>query len=216
MRSISIFTYLILINSFLINSAYSLNHNKKIILRKSFDKFTILGDVDYRNKDKDDKDLYHRHYDLGFRVMLANNWSGALKYRNIYRKSEGEWNLFEQRPQLQITNIVDYSLIKIKTRIREEYRIRNGDDFFRTRLRLDVKSKKSFLNLKPFINNEFFYDHEKSRYNRNRFEIGVALHKIKSHFTPEIAYRINKKYDQEKHKWQENEGIIVFKLRVKY
>ena len=179
MKLILIFTYLILINSFLINSAHSFNHNKKIILRKNFNKFTILGDIDYRNKDKDDQDLYHRHYDLGIRIPLTKNWSGSFKYRNIYRKSESEWDLFEQRPQLQITNVINYSFLKFRTRIREEYRIRDGDDSFRTRLRFDIKSKKSFLKLKPFIGNEVFYDMGKEKYNKNWLIGGVSFPKSK-------------------------------------
>lgn len=197
-------------------SAWAIDYNRKLIIRKDYKNFTILGDVDYRNSSDDDKDLYHRHYDLGIRVPVSKSWSASFKYRNVYRKDEGEWDLFEQRPQLQLDNSINVPFAKIRTRVREEYRIKDGDDSFRTRLRFGVGMKKDLLKSKLFFRNEFFYDHEIDRYNRNRMDFGAEFPTIKRHFTPEIIYRVDNVYDEGEHRWQDGKEVIVLRLKVKY
>ena len=210
-----IFLIFLVIFTTFIKSSYAFNYNRKIILTANYDQFSILGDIDYRNRDNNDRDLFHRHYDLGLRYTLDKNLNIAVKYRNVYRKSNNEWDLFEQRPQLQISNSLNYPLVKIRTRIRQEYRIIDGDDFFRTRIRFYAQSNKKFLKLKPFIDNELFYDFKASRYNRNRAEIGLELPKIAKYFTSNIAYRYNSKFRSQTKRW-DGEEVIVFTIRIKW
>ena len=90
----------------------------------------------------------------------------------------------------------------------------NKDNASRSRVLVCLKSKEELLYVKPFISNEMFYDFNVSRYNLNRFDLGIALPNI-FYFTPYISYRHKSSYDIAEHSW-ESENIILFKMAVRW
>lgn len=197
------------------SNAYAFDYNQKILTKKrlknSLSNFSMTTDIDYRRRENK---LNYRHYDAGLRRYFKDDWSISLKYRHVYKKKKNEWDLSEIRPQFQITKSSNSDSLKLISRFRQEYRIRDGDDVMRSRFRLRLKSKKKILGVKPFISNEFFYDPEISRYNKNISDVGISLPKI-SILSPSISYRYTRSYDEIIRKW-EDDSLILFKMKINW
>jgi hypothetical protein len=158
--------------------------NTKLQFDKEYNNLEYSATIDYRYEDSD---LNTRIYDFGIKKSLKNNWSTELHYRAFYKYSDEEWKL-EKRPHFNIKKTFKLETLKISIRNRIEYRIKGLDKTFRDRLRVSIGSNKEFLKIKPFISNEFFYDFEDSRYNKNWFSIGFQVAKSK-YGKPSIYYK---------------------------
>jgi hypothetical protein len=196
-------------------NSFAFNYNRKITLEKQFKDFGILGDIEYRNKEKK---LNHRHYDLGIIFPeIHQNLNILLKYRQAYRKlenfSNNEWYLYEKRPQFQVSyDFYENQFFELKTRFRHEFRIFERNNENRSRLRFNMISRKATLKLKPFILNEFFFNHNEGRFSKNRVDIGLIFSNFKN-FAPAIVYRLESDYDQNL-KGFKNENMILFRIDI--
>lgn len=199
---------------FLSSKSYAFDYNQKFLLQKelsgSLNNWAITTDIDYRKKEDE---LNYRHYDAGLKRSFKDNWSISLKYRHVYKKDDSQWDLAEQRPQIQISKSIYTNFVKLFSRLRQEYRILDGDDLMRTRFRLRLQSNEEIWGLTPFISNEFFYDIEISRYNKNFTDFGINFPKI-ARLRSSISYRYIKSYDETIQKW-EDEGLVLFKVKLK-
>ena len=164
---------LIFIISILISTnSYAANYSGKIGIDKKFDKFSLNFDTDYRYNDTG---LYYRHYDAGIKIPFKKDWSSSINFRSTYQYKNGKWRL-EKRPHIQLNKKFNMELIKISIRTRQEYRYENNDtESTRNRSKLLLKSRKTILGVTPFIGNEWFYDMDVNKYNKNWFSTGVEL-----------------------------------------
>jgi hypothetical protein len=91
-----------------------------------------------------------------------------------------KWKL-EKRPHISLKKSFNFKLVKILLIDRQEYRFKfDGNRSLRNRFKITLKSNKIFLSyFKPFIANEFFYDFDKNKYNKNWLFIGIDLPRIK-------------------------------------
>ena len=199
---------------FLSTESYGFDYNQKLLLQKKLtgplNNWAITTDIDYRKKEDE---LNYRHYDAGLKRSFKDDWSFSLKYRHVYKKSDGQWDLAEQRPQIQISKSIYTNFVKLSSRFRQEYRIIDGDDLMRSRLRLRLLSNKKILGLTPFISNEIFYDIKISRYNKNFTDLGIIFPKI-ARLSTSISYRYIKSYDETIQMW-EDDNLILFKVKLK-
>ncbi|MBT4989145.1 MAG: hypothetical protein HOM96_01205 [Rickettsiales bacterium] len=60
-------------------------------------------------------------------------------------------------------------------RNRIEYRLADSTKSFRNRTKIALQSRNEILRLKPFIANEFYYDFDEDKYNKNTSSIGFAM-----------------------------------------
>ena len=190
--------------------AYAIQHNEKFAIKEDFDRITLSAEADYRF---DNSSLFRQHYDIGTRIpitLLGDDGSIAFHYRSVYKNSDDEgWEL-EKRPYIQLQKIFKTDEFKLGLRTRQEYRIRNsGNHTARNRSRVKIQSKQKFFNTKPFISNEFFYDFDKNKYNKNRIDVGMNF-SLDDDIKSSIYYKLI--LDKEENNWQPTSSI-VFKLQ---
>ena len=144
-------------------------HAGKLVLKKDFTKVIGSFETDYRYNQTG---KYYRHYDFGFAIPFKKTWSAGANYRVIYVLKNGKWQL-EKRPHMQIKKTFTTKPLKIALRTRLEYRYRHDDtESARNRTKLSLKSQARFLKIKPFISNEWFYDLDQEKYNKNWLAVG--------------------------------------------
>lgn len=181
---IRIFTFALVLTSTII--CQSMNHSEVIDVKRKILGIKMSGQIDHRTTDE--KGWHYRHYDIGGSFPITESWSAAIQYRSVYTLKDGDW-ILEKRPHTQIQKTINTNRAKWTIKSRQEYRIRDGKDpALRNRVRVMAKSKSSWKKLKPYIGNEFFYDMEINKYNKNRFLIGFDLTQFEL-FTPSIAFR---------------------------
>jgi hypothetical protein len=162
------------------------NNEVKVSIKRDVKEITLIAGIDYRH---DGSQLFRRHYDAGAKFplsFLGDGWSFAAHYRNVYTKSDdGTWDL-EKRPYGQLQKTFRTSAtewfpdLKWGIRTRQEFRFKeNREDTTRNRSRIEIKSGKAYLKVKPFISNEFFFDFDEGKYNKNRTILGIGLPKFK-------------------------------------
>lgn len=167
---------LIILLLILPSNLYAGYHSGKLLLKKDFSKINSSFETDYRYNNTG---LYYKHYDLGVEKPLAQNWYIGLNYRAIYVRKNNQWHL-EKRPHMQIKKTINTDLVKLSLRTRLEYRYKSDDsESARNRSKLAIKSQYRILKLKPFISNEWFYDLDKEKYNKNWLAIGAEFPKQK-------------------------------------
>ncbi|PIR37555.1 MAG: hypothetical protein COV35_08615 [Alphaproteobacteria bacterium CG11_big_fil_rev_8_21_14_0_20_39_49] len=190
-----IFIFLILLS--VTTPAYALRHWNKLVYSPEIKNgVKLYTEIEYRYNGND---VFYRHYDGGFRFPIkyfGEGWEGGVQFRAVYTKStDGSWD-FEKRPHAQLQKTIyspQYEFIpelKWQFRTRHEYRVReNGNDTARNRLRIMLKTKDAYYNIKPFIGNETFYDFDADDWTSNRFILGVDLPEFKI-AKPSIAYQL--------------------------
>ena len=199
--------FIILITLLISHNIFADGLNTKLQFDKEYNNFEYSATIDYRYEDSD---LNTRIYDFGIEKSLKNNWSTALHYRAFYKYSDEEWKL-EKRPHFNIKKTFKLETLKISIRNRIEYRIKGLDKTFRDRLRVFIGSNREFLKIKPFISNEFFYDFEDNRYNKNWFSFGFQAAKSK-YGKPSIYY----KYVTDINDDNSTESSYAIVLKMKY
>jgi hypothetical protein len=157
--------------------SYGFEHNEKISIKHNIEGVAFSAGIDYRFYGDD---IFRRHYDMGAGFplkFLGDGWSGGVNYRLVYKESNDEesWDL-EKRPHAHIKKSFKTSEFKWQIRSRQEFRIsETGDYTTRNRIRIRVKSDREVFKVKPFFSNEFFYDFDVGKYNKNRINMGVDL-----------------------------------------
>jgi len=164
----------------------SMNHSEVIDVKRKAMGIKMSGQIDHRTTEE--KGWHYRHYDIGGSFPIAKSWTAAIQYRSVYTLKNGDWVL-EKRPHAQIQKTLNTSSVKWTIKSRQEYRIKDAKDpTFRNRVRIMAKSNSSWKKLKPYIGNEFFYDMDINKYNKNRLLIGFDLTQFEFG-TPSIAFR---------------------------
>ena len=157
------------------------NHSEKILIKRN----TLSIDFDWRSNESG---FYYQHYDFAKRIKFNNDWSTFFNYRIIGRVQDGSLSWVENRPHISIQKNISNEAIKWTLRSRQEFRFRKEKDLIlRNRFRLMVKSNKHIVKIKPYIGNEFFYDIEKNKYNKNWLVLGFDL--TKSQYAPTVYYK---------------------------
>jgi hypothetical protein len=179
-------------------------------LNKKLEKVKLTFEADYRH-DEDAHRFKHKHYDFGVKIPLKNNWSTSVNYRLTYKfdSSTKKWKQ-EKRPHIALQKIIDTKYIEIGLRTRQEYAFASDDtESTRNRIRIMLKSNKRFLKLRPFIGNEFFYDFDKEKYNKNRFIAGVDLPKGK-YGKYSLYYKYETSVDSDdKEFWSAKDSVVL-------
>lgn len=147
----------------------------------------------------------YRHFDAGFNIPLkfiGKGWSTDIRMRAAFIRSRDNtgWDL-ERRPHIALNNKSTTEgfrfipKLKWKFRTRYEYRLRaSGNDTPRVRVLGGVESHDAYYNIKPFMDNELFYDFDKSRLIRHRIDLGLKLPKYKKAKTS-LKYRVDTSID---------------------
>ncbi|MFT6077479.1 MAG: hypothetical protein ACJATU_000683, partial [Rickettsiales bacterium] len=177
----------------------------KLVFRKKFEKITASFASDYRYSQVG---LDHRHYDFGLKIPFWESWSTSINYRLVYKFKDknNKWKQ-EKRPHISLQKVFDYKFIKIELRTRQEYRYKADDtESSRNRSRIMIKSNKKILHLKPFLGNEFFYDLDKKKYNKNRLIGGVSFPKSK--FGNYSLYYRHFTYLDKQDNWSSDYGFV--------
>ncbi|RAP33758.1 hypothetical protein DID77_02560 [Candidatus Marinamargulisbacteria bacterium SCGC AG-439-L15] len=177
----------------------------KVQIKKPFKTLVLKADTDSRyNKNTAS---YH-HYGIGIQKKLQNNWSYSLNFRKTFRNKQTQWEI-EDRPFIQVQKKGYFNKIKWRIRNRFDYRIQDNHSS-RYRLQLKSRTKKPILGTHPFISNEFFYNFNKSSYNKNWFAIGVTFKKYEFG-TPSLYYKIVSSYKNDS--WTNN-YVMTLKLSL--
>ena len=83
----------------------------------------------------------------------------------------------------------------------------DGTQQARNRIRIKMRSNKELLKIKPFISNEFFYDLDENKYDKNWFAIGGEF--LKTKFAKySIYYKYVTKLQDQKN-WNGDYSIVV-------
>lgn len=120
----------------------------------------------------DAKDFVYQHFDFGLETSLSDNWSISLNIREAYSKKGETWSR-EDRPHFNLTYKNKLGNLKVKNRLRAEWRFKeNKDEYWRFRDKIGVTFPFELVGITPSIANEFFIDTESKKYNQNRVFIG--------------------------------------------
>ena len=185
----------------------------KVSVKYAVKDIWLRGEVDYR---QNDGHVFKRHYDVGMRaplMSLGEGWSLGLHYRLAYKKSaQQRWEL-EKRPYIQLQKTFNSSSsvwlpeLKWWLRTRHEFRFReNKDDSQRHRIKIKTRLKQSVFHVRPFISNEYYYDFYKHELTKVRFDLGVALPKIRAG-KPSLYYKHTATHKG--HKRESYSGLVL-------
>jgi hypothetical protein len=137
-------------------------------------------------------ELIYHDTDLTFYHRFSSKFSAGVGYRQGASKKGDDWEI-EDRLALSGTFRIKLKEFNLTNRNKLEYRMfepgEKNSYRYRTRIRLSypIESK---IKLDPFIANEFFFDlkpRQQSRFNRNRFYLGVSAEPIKN-FDVDVFY----------------------------
>ena len=179
----------------------------KLILRKKiFYKYNSSFEVDYR---KNKNNLYHRHYDFSIKIPLKYDLKLSINYRSIhkFRSNNKKWEA-EKRPHIALEKSFDTIYTKLWFRTRQEYRYKyDNTEQARNRIRVKIRSTQNICKIKPFISNEFFYDLDENKYDKNWLAIGADYSKTK--FAKySMYYKYVNKLQKEKN-WTGDYAIVL-------
>lgn len=181
--------------------AKSFDHNGKTAFAYDYRAVTLQAEGELRYNDGDD--LYYRHYQAGARFALSlpgEGWAGGIYYRRIL-KEDGQKKLHaENRPFAQLEKSFfskengAIPPLKWTWRFRQEYRMRDSDDSWRHRTRLQLKSQERYNGAKPFVRKEFYYDFDKDEFTRSRLDLGADFRIAGLPVKPKAYLRIDSNY----------------------
>jgi len=158
------------------------NHSEKILIKRN----TISIDFDWRSNESG---FYYQHYDFAKGIKLDNDWSASFSYRIIGKVQDGGLSWLENRPHISIKKTIPSEKIKWILKSKQEFRFRKEKDLImRNRFHLMLKSNKQIVKIKPYVGNEFFYDLEKNKYNKNWLVLGFDL-TSSNQYAPTVYYK---------------------------
>ncbi len=154
-------------------SDYQFWHSEKLT-RKLGETSSLSLEQDYRMRDNA-SELYYFHGDLKYNKTLWEGLDVAISFREIYGNKNDVWSK-EHRPNAEVKISYPLGSQTASVRNRLEYRIRGDEGSFRNRTLFTVSKPVSLLGGRSvFLQNEYFYDFEKSEMNAVRLFSGVKL-----------------------------------------
>lgn len=138
-------------------------------------------------------DFFFGYLDINLGYELGDDWSVEGGYRHARLKLGDDFWRDEYRPSALLTYARSEGGWYFSNRHRLEYRVFEGDttdDRFRYRneTRLIAPHELTSLKLKPFVEEEFFYEFNGSEFNLNWLTVGVR-HQIADGVTAKLGYR---------------------------
>ncbi|MFC1624469.1 DUF2490 domain-containing protein [Candidatus Omnitrophota bacterium] len=153
------------------SASWKIGSDWKVTLEEEF----RLGD--------DATNLYYNHTDLGAAYSGLADWiTVGAHYRHILEDKNSDWKE-ENRPHLNATLKWKAHDVSFGNRARLEYRNReDAENYWRYRNKFSIKPpiKLSRFEIKPYIEDEIFYDFDEETLNRNRLYGGFSLRLIKN------------------------------------
>lgn len=108
-------------------------------------------------------------------------------YRHIFTKKNNGWEM-EYRPNIDLILIHSVKNFNLSNRSRIELRIKDKDESFRYRNKTSCKLPEiTLLNVCPYIAEEFFYDFQANKINKNRIYAGIEFPLVKK-FAGVVSY----------------------------
>lgn len=160
-------------------------------------------------------DVFFGYLDLNVGHHLANGWSAEVGYRQARLRIGDSWR-DESRPSALISFKTRLAGWSVANRHRLEYRRFEGDTTndrwrYRNETRLIAPIEFSPLHLRPFLEEEFFYELDSSGFNGNWLTAGVR-HRFGNGTIGKLGYRWQaQKFGEE---WQHRHvlvtGLLVF------
>lgn len=118
---------------------------------------------------------YYTHIEIHIDWKIKKWISLCTNYRHIFTKKDNGWEL-EYRPNMDLVFIQSLENFNLSNRSRIELRIKNKDASFRYRNKTSCKlSKITLLHIHPYIAEEFFYDFQVNKINKNRIYAGIEF-----------------------------------------
>ncbi len=159
---------------------------------------------------KDYLDKYYTHIETGLDWKIKKWISVNVSYRHIFTRQDKDWNQ-EYRPQVNLTLMHTLNKCKLSNRCRIEYRVRNDENSFRYRNKTSCKLPIiTLLHIGPYFAEEFFYDFQVDRINKNRIYAGVEF-PLGQKFGAITSYILES--NMQNNSWL---GINILKLEFKY
>lgn len=144
---------------------------------------TYLGD--------DMTDLYHVHEDLSL-TWAARPWLDlTAAYREVQESKDDE-DTREHRPHVAATFKGDWADWDFASRNRMEYRLRDDDEDgwrYRNRMRATAPVVWDRLHMRPYLEDEIFYDFVDAEISQNRVTAGVSFRAARG-LDIEVYYRM--------------------------
>jgi len=137
-------------------------------------------------------DFFFGYLDLNLGRRLANSWSAEVGYRHARLRIGDSWR-DEFRPSALVSYNARLAAWSVANRHRLEYRRFEGDTTndrwrYRNETRLIAPIELTPLDLKPFIEEEFFYELDGSGFNGNWLTVGVR-HRFDMGAIAKLGYR---------------------------
>lgn len=127
---------------------------------------------------------------LGYR--LNDTWDVRLGYRHVWFRPQDDW-LEEDRPFVEAYYAERFDQVRLTSRSRFEYRILDyRQDYWRFRNEFTVEANTPLggTSLRPYLEEEFFYDTDNGRFEANWLGAGLAWRPIKG-VKLKLGYRWN-------------------------
>ncbi|MGD9141858.1 MAG: DUF2490 domain-containing protein [bacterium] len=120
------------------------------------------------------------HFDMGLEYNVRDWLSVGPYYRHVTASKNGEWTV-EHRPHADATLAWRSLGLEFNNRNRLEYRMLEGAEFFRLRLRLMLSAAPGAVpGVKVYVSDEPFYDFRAGAFNKNRFIAGIDVKLLKT------------------------------------
>ena len=124
---------------------------------------------------KDYLDNYYTHIETGLDWKIRKWISLSTKYRHIITR-KGDDCEQEYHPYIDIKFMPSFFKLNLSNRSRMEWRIKDNDDSFRYRNQTSIKLPIiTLLPIYPYFAEEFFYDFQVDKINKNRIYAGVEF-----------------------------------------
>jgi len=163
----------------------------------------------------DGGNLYWHHTDIGFSYSGVADWLDlAIHYLHAFEDKNSKWKR-ESRPHVNATVKWKWLDANFSNRLRFEYRDReDADDFWRLRNNIGFKWPSTFtkLEIRPYVNNDIFYDFDAEKLNQNRLYSGFNMKLIKD-LTLDIYYLWKKSKSGDK--WIDSH-VLGSKLKLSF
>ena len=158
---------------------------------------------------------YYNHTDIGISYSGLYDWLVlGLNYRHVNEEKSSGWKV-ENRPHLNATVKFELAELNFSNRGRLEYRNKeDADNYFRYRNKFAVKFpfKLTDFAIQPYVADEWFYDFDSKRLNRNRFYSGIIF-KLLDNLSGEVYYLLERNESSSTKKWTDV-NVLGTKLKI--
>lgn len=161
---------------------------------------------------RDSFDQYFNYFDLGL-SWKAKRWvSFSANFRHITKESGSQW-VYEYWPYGDVKFTGKYNSFVLSNRSRFEVRIKEDDNVYVFRDKIDIKFPKfTPFNLQPFISDDVFYDFEAAEIFRNRVHLGLSF-PIRGGLSSALSYILESNW---KNDVRSDKNILKLDLKYKF